>query len=116
MKTTSKLALGAAGAALVISGVGAALALSGVLVTPSSHSASATHNVSSTGGGNSVSEPDYLAQLQALSKTQTPAQIAAVEASGGHVEVLVDPSTGAVLAALKTTTVASSFELSSLRG
>lgn len=103
MRVSSKIGLGVAGAAVVVSGL--------IILNSMTTAVPATTDPTSAKEGSSTSVPKYRAQLEALSRTQTPAQAAAIAASGGPVEVLIDSSTGAVLAALKPTTKASPFEV-----
>jgi hypothetical protein len=103
MKVLSKIGLGVGGAAVIASGL--------IVLSSIASAGSAQTDQTSAKEGSLTSVPNYRAQLETLSKTQTPAQAAAIEASGGPVEVLIDSSTGAVLAALKPTTEASPFEV-----
>ncbi|MFC4244439.1 hypothetical protein ACFOYW_13765 [Gryllotalpicola reticulitermitis] len=80
----------------------ATLAAALVLVAGSPTNADTPTGSAESVGEPGTSAPDYLARLHALVGKQTAEEIATIEHGGGPAELLVDPETGEVIAALKT--------------
>ena len=90
---------------LLIAATAATVVIGSSLIATGAATAAPAHGLQPVSSAtSSASGGDYTDQLEKLVGTQSPNEIHAIATSGGKVQVLVDSSTGKVIAALKPAT------------